>query len=99
MEGSRFAWDKRKDATNRKKHGISFDEAESVFYDEYARLIHNPEHSADEDRFIILGLSARLRLLVVCHCYRENEQIIRIITARKADKFEQQQYKEHRHER
>ncbi len=98
MERLKFVWDKRKDAANRKKHGVSFDEAESVFYDEHARLIHDPEHSADEDRFIMMGLSARLRLLVVCHCYRESEQIIRIISARKADRFEQQQYKEYRHE-
>jgi len=89
-----FSWDRRKDRSNQKKHGIAFDEAKTIFYDENARLIYDPDHSQEEDRFILLGLSAKLRLLVVCHCYRENESVIRIISVRKATKKEQKQYKE-----
>ena len=70
----------------------SFEEAKSVFYDEDARLINDPDHSEEEDRFILLGLSISLRLLVVCHCYRENESVIRIISARKATKSEARNY-------
>jgi uncharacterized DUF497 family protein len=87
-----FAWDERKAATNLKKHGVSFDEARTVFSDEHARLIADPDNSADEDRFIILGLSERTRLLVVCHCYRESDSIIRIINARKATRQEARSY-------
>lgn len=83
-----FRWDPKKDAANQEKHGVSFEEAKSVFYDENARLINDPDHSEEEDRFILLGLSTSLRLLVVCHCYRENESVIRIISARKATKSE-----------
>ena len=79
-----FAWDERKAASNLNKHGISFDEARSVFSDEHARLIADPDNSDDEDRFIILGMSIHTRILVVCHCYRESDRIIRIISARKA---------------
>ncbi|WP_308417275.1 BrnT family toxin [Andreprevotia chitinilytica] len=71
-----------------KKHGVSFDEAKSVFYDERARLIADPEHSENEDRFILLGLSANLKLLVVCHCYRAENNVIRIISARRASNRE-----------
>lgn len=87
-----FTWDRSKAESNVKKHGISFDEAKSVFFDRNARFDFDPEHSADEDRFILLGLSYSLRLLVVCHCYRESESVIRIISARKATKPEQNQY-------
>lgn len=83
-----FRWDPKKETHNREKHGVAFEEAKSVFYDESAKLIHDPEHSDDEDRFILLGFSSALRMLVVCHCYRENESIIRIISARKATKSE-----------
>ena len=82
----------KKDAYNQEKHGISFEEAKSVFYDENARLINDPDHSKEEDRFILLGLGSSLRLLVVCPCYRENESIIRIISARKATKSEARNY-------
>ncbi len=74
------------------KHGVSFEEARTVFYDSEALLISDPEHSQNEDRFIILGYSSRANLLVVCHCYRETETIIRIISARKATKNETLQY-------
>jgi len=84
FDGSHFAWDSRKAALNRKRHGVSFEEAQTVFFDDSARVISDPEHSATEDRFVILGISSRLRVLVVCHCYREDDNIIRIISARKA---------------
>ena len=77
-------WDERKAATNLRKHGVSFNEAKSVFLDEQAKLIDDPDHSEDEDRFVLLGLSSALRLLVVCHCYRGDDGTIRIISARKA---------------
>ena len=96
MDDIKFVWDKRKDSVNQKKHnGVSFDEAKTVFYDEFARLIHDP----DEDRFILLGLSSKLRLLIVCHCYREDEDTIRIISARKAEKSEKKIYEGSRNER
>jgi hypothetical protein len=87
-----FQWDENKNAVNKKKHGISFEEAKTVFYDEEALLIDDPEHSKDEERFIILGFSNMANMLVVCHCYRENETVIRIISARKATKNETKQY-------
>ncbi len=79
-----FEWDDAKAATNLSKHGISFEEARTVFYDEQARLISDPDHSENEDRFILLGLSSTLKILIVCHCYRSDDNIIRIISARKA---------------
>lgn len=88
-----FEWDERKERANRKKHGVTFEEARSAFLDENARVLPDPEHSAEEDRFVLLGLSTSLRVLVVCHCCREKEQIIRIISARKADREEQRQYR------
>ena len=90
-----FEWDSHKDASNRKKHGVSFEEAKTSFYDSNARLINDPDHSDDEDRFILLGFSERLKLLVVSHCYRESSSVIRIISARKANKKEQALYKEY----
>ncbi|MCB4791846.1 MAG: BrnT family toxin [Elusimicrobia bacterium] len=94
MKHIEFEWDKKKDNSNKKKHGISFEEAKTIFYDPNALLIHDPSHSDHEDRFIMLGVSRILRLLVVCHCYRKDDEIIRIISARKANKKEQKQYKE-----
>lgn len=88
-----FEWDERKNSANRQKHGVSFEEARSAFLDENARVLPDPEHSHAEERFILLGLSASLRILVVCHCYREEESIVRIISARKADREEQRQYR------
>lgn len=87
-----FRWDPKKASTNQEKHGVSFEEAQSVFYDESARLLHDPDHGEAEDRFVLLGFSSALRLLVVCHCYRENESTIRIISARKATKSETKYY-------
>jgi uncharacterized DUF497 family protein len=88
----RFEWDPRKAAANFRKHGVSFEDAESVFADERARLIDDPDHSADEERFLLLGLSSSLRILVVAHCYREAGGVIRIISARKATREEQRFY-------
>ena len=90
----RFAWDPKKDTANQRKHGVSFAEAQTVFYDESAKLIDDPDHSDAEDRFIMLGRSYRLHLLIVCHCYREGDDVIRIISARKANKQEQAIYEE-----
>ena len=92
----RFEWDENKNQTNKAKHRISFDEAKTVFYDPEAIVIDDPEHSADEDRFIILGLSAKANLLVVCHCCRDSETLIRIISARKATTTETRTYDEMR---
>ncbi len=88
MDKIRFEWDKNKERINRRKHGISFEEAKSVFYDDAALVIDDPEHSEEEERFIILGLSNRANMLVVCHCCRASETVIRIISARKATKTE-----------
>ena len=88
----RFEWDPNKNEINKKKHGISFEEAKTVFYDEYAILFDDPDHSEDEDRFIILGLSQRENLCIVSHCYRGADEIIRIISARKATKTETRFY-------
>ena len=90
----RFEWDPRKAAANRRKHGVSFTEAESVFADEHALLLDDPEHSEAEDRFLLLGLSAALRILVVVHCYRAGDAAIRLISARRADPEERRQYDE-----
>jgi len=87
-----FEWDENKDRVNLKKHGIGFDEASTVFYDDHARLISDPEHSEDESRFLILGFSGSLKLLLVCHCYEMDDRIIRIISARKANRIESKQY-------
>jgi hypothetical protein len=94
MAELRFEWDPRKNAANQRKHGISFEEAETLFADEYALLLDDPDHSEAEHRFILLGLSARFRVLVVVHSYREAEDVIRIISARKATKRERTRYDE-----
>ncbi len=88
-----FVWDNTKNQANKKKHGVSFEEAETVFYDNSARLIADPDHSDDEDRFVLLGISSETNLLVVVHVYKENDEVIRIISARKATKHEQAKYK------
>jgi len=92
MSGLRFVWDEAKNRANRRKHGVSFDEAATAFRDENAKVYFDPDHSEEEDRFILLGLSFRLRVLVVCHCYREAASVVRIISARRADKEEQGDY-------
>ena len=88
----KFEWDPKKAAGNLRKHGVSFEDAQTVFADENAKLIDDPDHSEEEDRFVLLGLSSSLRLLVVCHCYRSDGNIIRIISARKAEGQERYSY-------
>lgn len=88
----RFDWDENKNKINRKKHGISFHEASSVFEDEKAILFDDPEHSEDEERFLLLGMSEAANVCIVCHCYRESDTVIRIISARKATKKEVDRY-------
>lgn len=97
MEALCFEWDPAKAESNTKKHGVTFTEASTVFYDELARVISDPDSSALEERFIILRQSKKERLLVVCHCYRVEEQVIRLISARKAGKRERKFYEEFRH--
>ncbi|HRQ89076.1 MAG TPA: BrnT family toxin [Bacteroidia bacterium] len=92
MADLRFEWDSRKASSNEKKHGIAFDEAKTVFFDVDALVIPDPEHSKTEERFIILGLSMNHRALVVVHCFRSENAVIRIISARKAGTKEQQPY-------
>ena len=93
MPALRFEWDNRKAAANLRKHGVSFEDARSVFFDEQARLIDDPDHSEEEDRFVLLGLSGALRLLLVCHCYRSEGEVIRIISARRATRTEAKFYR------
>ena len=92
MPEMRFEWDEKKHALNRRKHGVSFNEGQTIFADENGLLLDDPDHSHDEDRLILLGLSSGLRLLVVSHTYRKDDAIIRIISARKATRSEQEQY-------
>ncbi len=87
-----FEWDDKKEKTNIKKHGISFDEASTAFYDENAIQFFDPDHSEVEDRFILLGIGFKLRILVVCHCFRKAETVVRVISARKADRGEEKEY-------
>ena len=94
MPQLRFTWDPAKARSNERKHRVSFEEAQAVFFEDNARLIYDPDHSEDEDRFILLGLSALLRILVVCHCYRSGDEEIHLISARKATKRERKQYEE-----
>lgn len=91
MRELRFEWNDRKAAANRRKHGVTFEEARTVFFDENALLIPDPEHDESEERFVLLGLSSALRALVVCHCHRRGTTI-RIISARKATRPEREQY-------
>ena len=88
----RFEWNETKSRSNEKKHGVAFDEASTVFYDDAALLFDDPDHSEDEDRFLLLGLSARLSILVVVHCYREDDHVIRVISARPATARERNVY-------
>ncbi len=92
MAGLGFEWDPRKDRANQQKHRVSFEEASTVFHDEQALLVADPDHSSEEDRFALLGLSARLRVLVVVHTYRREDETIRIISARNATRPERAQY-------
>jgi uncharacterized DUF497 family protein len=92
MSVLRFEWDDLKNETNRRKHGVSFEEARSVFNDERGLLLDDPDHNEDEERFILLGLSSALQTLVVCHCYRCEDDAIRLISARRANRQEQENY-------
>ena len=92
MGNIEFAWDRRKARSNLNKHGVSFEEAKAVFLDESARLIDDPDHSADEERFLLLGYSFRARCLVVSHCYRESDSVIRLVSARRATPHEEAIY-------
>ena len=92
MSTLRFEWDDRKATANAKKHGVRFKEAKSAFVDEHAKLIDDPNHSETEDRFVLLGLSSAIRLLLVCHCYRSEGNVVRIISARKATAKESRNY-------
>ena len=93
METIKFEWDENKNRTNQQKHGISFDEAQKVFYDENAILFDDPDHSKEEERFLIIGVTTNEKICIVSHCYRDN--IIRIISARKATKSERKTYLEY----
>jgi uncharacterized DUF497 family protein len=87
-----FAWDSRKAKSNLAKHGVSFEEAQAVFLDEHARLIDDPDHSREEERFVLLGYSLQARCLIVSHCYRESDAVIRLISARRATPQEEELY-------
>ena len=88
----RFEWDEDKNIENIRKHGVSFEEASTVFHDEDALESADPDHSDGEDRFLLIGMSERLRILMVCHCYREDRGVIRVISARKMNKEEEKDY-------
>jgi uncharacterized DUF497 family protein len=92
MSELRFEWDQAKAVANRRKHRVSFEEAESIFLDESAVLIDDPDHSRTEERFLLVGLSSTLRVLTVSHCYRKDDDVIRIISARKATRNERETY-------
>ncbi len=92
MKRLRFDWDPKKSSANQKNHGITFEEAQSTFFDEWAILYDDPDHSEDEDRFLLLGMSVRVRILIVSHCYREDDAVIRLISARKANRAEEVEY-------
>jgi hypothetical protein len=92
MSDLKVLWDEDKNVQNKRKHGVTFEEAQTVFYDEKAIEFFDPDHSQDEDRFLMLGLSVKLRVLVVCHCLRERGSVIRIISARKASRKEAKNY-------
>ena len=92
MKSLTFSWDDKKISANQRQHGVSFEEAQTVFFDEYAIEFEDLDHSEIEDRFLLLGLSQKLRVLVICHCFRKSESEIRIISARRATKKEQKVY-------
>jgi len=96
MTELKFEWDINKDKINTKKHGVTFDEARTVFFDEHAIDFYDPEHSDEEERFILLGNSFKLNTIIVCHCFREEQTKVRIISARKANKKEQKSYWKYR---
>jgi uncharacterized DUF497 family protein len=87
-----FEWDDAKEKANRRKHGVSFVEAQTAFFDEHAIQFFDPDHSDDEDRFILLGMTFKLSVIVVCHCFRKSETVVRLFSARRADKHEEREY-------
>jgi uncharacterized DUF497 family protein len=89
-----FEWSKSKDLLNQRKHGVSFEEAKTVFFDPTTLIAHDPDHSEAEDRFLAIGYSSIHRLLLVVHCYRQEHEVLRIISARKATKAERRQFEE-----
>ena len=93
MSEIRFEWDSAKAEENLRKHGVSFEEAQTVFYDDFAIEFYDNTHSQWEDRFLLLGYTSQLRLMMVCHCYRESDSVIRIISARKATTNEARYYR------
>lgn len=92
MASLRFEWDPRKAAANVRKHGVTFAEAETAFYDDYAAMLEDPDHSDEEDRYVLLGMSGALRVLLVVHCVRNGGSVVRLISARKATRSERVQY-------
>ncbi len=92
MGNLRFEWDDAKNHFNKRKHGVSFEEAQTAFFDEFATRFYDSDHSEDEERFILLGISFQLRVVVVCHCFRQGDEVIRIISARKANALEEREY-------
>jgi uncharacterized DUF497 family protein len=92
MNDIAFEWNEEKSLRNKGKHGVSFEEAQTVLVDDNALILHDPDHSQMEDRYVLLGLSSNLRILVVCHSYRKKDTVVRIISARKATHLEQKQY-------
>ena len=89
-----FEWDEKKNQANIRKHGVTFEEAMTVFFDENAILFDDPEHSDQEERFLLLGMSTEANVMIVCHCVRQSDTVIRVISARKATKKEEQRYAE-----
>ncbi len=87
-----FEWDENKNAINQKKHGVDFLEASSVFYDDNAIMFDDPDHSDEEERFLLIGMSKTMKVLTVCHCYRSSDEVIRLISARKATRTETEYY-------
>jgi uncharacterized DUF497 family protein len=94
MEGIKFTWDENKNEINKRKHGLSFEEASEVFGDENAILFDDPDHSIEEDRFLIIGAVKSTKICIVSHCYRDNDNVIRLISAREATKDERTIYQE-----
>ena len=94
MGDTRFEWDVQKARQNQLKHGVTFEEAMSTFLDEFALFVADPDHSSDEDRFILMGMSDTGRLLVVCHTYRSDDDVVRMISARRASSRERRNYEE-----
>jgi uncharacterized DUF497 family protein len=92
MKPPRFGWSEAKNRQNQQKHGVSFEEARTVFYDEDAVEFFDDEHSENEHRFLLLGLSSRLRVLMICHCFREEGDMVRIVSAWKATPRERKFY-------